>query len=104
MAKIIDITDKLNFEEKPKIKIKNEEFEVNDSAITVLKVLPKLDGEIKNSVVNEMFEMLFSKKDREKIEALNLNFTDFSTLVFEAMSLVAGKPEDEGETQTPATT
>lgn len=103
MAKIIDITDKLNFEEKPKIKIKDEEFEVNDSAITVLKVLPKLDGEIKNRVVNEIFEMLFSKKDREKIEALNLNFTDFSTLVFEAMTLVTGNQE-KGETQTPATT
>ena len=39
MSRIIDITEKLNFDEKPKIKIKDKTFEVNDSAVTMLKIL-----------------------------------------------------------------
>ncbi len=103
MAKIIDITDKLSLE-KTKIKIKDEEYEVDDSAVTVLKILPKFDGKVENKAINEVFEMLFSEKDKEKIKALNLNFKDFSTLVLEAISVITGEINNEGETQTPATT
>ena len=38
MSKIIDITDKLNFEERPQIKIKDTVVNVNDDAISMLKV------------------------------------------------------------------
>ena len=39
MAKIIDITDKLKFEENPKLVIKGEEFEVNTDAATVIEII-----------------------------------------------------------------
>ena len=39
MGKIIDITEQLNFESKPKIKIKNVTIEVDDSAPTALKLM-----------------------------------------------------------------
>ena len=42
MAKIIDITDKLNFEQKPQIKIKDTVLTVNDEAVALLEILPKL--------------------------------------------------------------
>lgn len=104
MSKVIDITDKLNFEEKPKLKVKDKEFEVNDSAVTMLKILPKLKGDVTPEIINELFEFLFTEKERTKIEKLNLNFKDFSTFVMEAVALVAGVEETEGETATPATT
>ena len=36
MSKIIDITDKLNFEEKPIIKVKDVEIKANNDAVTML--------------------------------------------------------------------
>ena len=39
MAKIIDITDKLNFEQKPQIKIKDTVLTVNDEAVALLEIL-----------------------------------------------------------------
>lgn len=106
MAKIVDITDKLNFDEKPKIKIKGEELEINDSATAMLKILPKLRNNPTLDDVNEMFEMLFSEKDRKKIEKLNLNFENFKIFIAESVRIVSGADEEdpEGESQTPATT
>lgn len=46
MAKIIDITDKLNFEQKPQIKIKDTVLTVNDEAVALLEILPKLNGNV----------------------------------------------------------
>lgn len=39
MSKVIDITEKLNFEENPKLKIKDAEIEVNTDATTVLTLM-----------------------------------------------------------------
>ena len=36
MAKIVDITEKLDFEQKPQIKIKGDTLTVNNEAVTVL--------------------------------------------------------------------
>ena len=52
MSKIIDITDKLNFEQKPQIKIKDTVLTVNDEAVALLEILPKLNGNCK--FVNEI--------------------------------------------------
>lgn len=37
MSKVVDITDKLNFEESPKLVIRGELYTVNDSAEAMLK-------------------------------------------------------------------
>lgn len=39
MAKVVDITDKLSFDENPKIKIKGVEYEVNADARTMLEIM-----------------------------------------------------------------
>lgn len=104
MSRIIDITDKLNFDEKPKIKIKDKTFEVDDSAVTMLKILPSLD-DVTPTKLYTIFEMLFDEKARKEIEKMKLNFKDFSQVIMAAVELVAGTVEDnEGETVTPATT
>ena len=98
MAKIVDITEKLSFEENPKIKIKNITCEVNSDAPTMLKLMQIIgDGEsVSPNDVVKMYELIFPEKDREKIDKLKLQFTDFQTLVMSAMSLVTGEVE-QGE-------
>lgn len=108
MSKIIDITDKLNFEEKPIIKVKDVEIKANNDAVTMLKVIALFDNDGKGmSVKNilDIYNLLFDKKNQQKIESLKLSFEDFSTLVVEAAQAVINDNEElEGETTTPATT
>ncbi len=108
MSKIIDITNKLNFEEKPTIKVKDTEFKANNDAVTMLKVVA-LFGENGEGVavkdVLKVYNLLFDEENRKKIESLNLSMEDFSTLIMEsAQVLINGNEEPEGETQTLATT
>lgn len=108
MSKIIDITDKLNFEEKPIIKVKDVEIKANNDAVTMLKVIALFDNDGKGmSVKNvlDIYNLLFDEENQKKIESLKLNFEDFSTLVIESAQMIANKGEEvEGETKTPATT
>lgn len=109
MSKIIDITNKLNFEEKPIIKIKDVKIKANNDAMTMLKVVALFGEngkgvEVKNILA--IYDLLFDEENRKKIEALKLSFEDFSTLIMEsAQSIINnGEEPDEGETATPATT
>lgn len=98
MAKVVDITDKLDFEGNPRIRIKNEDLEVNADAATMLKIMGILgeSDEPGPKEVIRMYELMFPEKERRKIEKLKLNFKDFQTLVFTAISLVGGE-NSQGE-------
>lgn len=102
MSKIVDITDKLNFEQKPQIKIKNKVITVNDNAVTMLKIMPLIESGSAQAAY-DICKSLFSEKDFAEIEALNLNFKDFTTLAQSAVKLVMGVTE-QGEEVTRATT
>ncbi len=105
MSKIIDITNKLNFEEKPKILVKGTEIEVNNDAISFIKTVALFDSEdgVKTSDILSALELLFDEENREKIAKLHLSFADLSTLIRTATELIADE-DSEGEIQTPATT
>lgn len=95
MAKIVDITEKLDFDGNPKIKIKNTEIEVNADAATMLKVMGIL-GDKEEPGVKEvigMYELMFSDEERSKIDKLKLDFKDFTTLVYTAINLINGEDE-----------
>ncbi|WP_418430883.1 hypothetical protein [Blautia sp.] len=98
MGKIVDITDKLEFEENPKLVNKGMELEVNADAATVLKIMGILgeDSNVKPGDIVRMYELIFSDADRRKIDKLKLQFTDFQTLVFSAINLITGE-EESGE-------
>lgn len=108
MSKIIDITDKLNFEQKPIIKVKDVEIEANNDAVTMLKVVALFDGE-ENSVnikdVLTVYNLLFDEENQKKIENLKLSMEDFTTFIIESAQVLmnSGESPDEGETTTPAT-
>lgn len=92
MGKVVDITEKLSFDENPKLKIKNIECEINADAPTMLKLMQligKGDGITPNDVV-KMYELIFNENERKKIDKLKLQFKDFQTLVMTAMGLVTG--------------
>lgn len=94
-AKIVDITEKLSFDENPKIKIKNIICEVNSDAPTMLKLMQVVgqgEGVTAGDVV-KMYELMFSEEDRKKIDKQKLQFKDFQTLVMSAMSIVTGDSE-----------
>ena len=105
MSKLIDITDKLNFEEKPSVRGKNVDLAINNDAVSMLKVAALFeDGNGKSKDVIEMYHLLFDESEREKIEKLKLNMHDFNALISESAKIATGDLTDEGEVQTPATT
>ncbi len=69
MSKIVDITDKLAFDENPKLVIKGKELEVNADAATVLKIMGILgDGDnVQPSDVVKMYELIFGDTVRKLI-------------------------------------
>lgn len=99
MSKVIDITEKLNFEENPKLKIKDETVEVNSDATTVLKIMGVLgNGEDPTPKdLLEMYQLLFSEKDRQTLQKLNLKMKDLTVIIQQAISLVVGETEHAGE-------
>lgn len=105
MSKIIDITNKLNFDERPKLVIKGTEIEVNNDAISFIKAIALFDSEngVSSSDLLSALELLFDEENREKIAKLHLSFVDLSTVIKTATELIADN-DSEGEIQTPATT
>lgn len=96
MAKVINITEQLNFEDKPKLKIKNITIEVDDSATNALKLMEIMSNAGENPTINDLNTMycsMFSESDRAKIDKLSLNINDFSVLINAAMSLITGEQE-----------
>lgn len=105
MSKLIDITDKLNFEEKPIVKVKDTELIINNDAVSMLKVAALFeDGNGKSKDVITMYHLLFEESERAKIEALKLNMHDFNALISESAAIVIDNASDEGEQATPAMT
>ncbi len=105
MARTVDLTQRLTNAGKPTIRIGDITVKVDNSAKTMLKALAAigddLDG-ISPTVMVDIYKLLFSKADRAKIDALDLNFEDWSTLVETALDLVSGE-DAAGEGATPAT-
>lgn len=99
MAKVVDITEKLAFDENPKLKIKDKELEVNADAETVLRIMGVLStpaGDTPKAVM-EMYELIFGEEERKTISELRLQFEDFQTVVFAAVNLITGNDEEQGE-------
>lgn len=95
MSKIIDITNKLDFEESPKLRIRDYEVEVNTDAPTVLKAVALFDGEVTPQKLQDLYMILFPDESREILDSLRLNFKSFRTVIQEAMAMITGvNPED----------
>lgn len=103
MAKRVDITEKLSFDENPRIVVKGKEFEVNADAETVLLIMGGFSEKDSVKASLNAYERMFSEGDRKTINGMKIPFRDLMVIIEEAMNLVIGDSEP-GEAQTHATT
>ena len=98
MAKVIDITEKLTFDESPSLKIKGKVLEVNADAPTMLKVMGLMGGGNPGpKEIVDMYEIMFPEKSRKEIEKMKLGFGDLITVVEAAVDLIIGEENSQGE-------
>lgn len=101
MAKTVDITEKLAFDENPRLLIAGTELEVNADAEAILRLMGVFSkGEDLNSI-NEALHIIFSDKDLKKLQAIKkdgkkLSASSLVEIINEATNLVLGD-EDSGE-------
>lgn len=98
MAKVVDITDKLTFEENPALEIKGKVIEVNADAPTMLKVMG-LMGKDDPGVqeIMDAYQLMFPEKSRKELDKLKLSFRDLIVVVQGAVQLIAGDGDGRGE-------
>lgn len=101
MAKRINITDKLDFEENPVMEIGTLEVEVNADAETMLRLMGVFAEKGDLEAVGEALNLIFKPEDVDAICNLKKNGKKLSakslmTIVQSAMSLVMGENE-QGE-------
>lgn len=100
MAKIVDITDKLSFDEKPNLVVKGKKLEVNDDAPTMLKIMGLLgDDDPSAKSIMEAYEMIFTENAKAAINKMKLSFKDFVVVVQEAVNLITGNEDNGGGEQ-----
>jgi len=108
MEKVIDLTEKLQFDEHPEIRIGKKTLKVNDDAESVLKLMDLAMDEERSEMemIQEGLRLLFSEADLKKLNALHLNFANYTEVFRTAMALATGEDLDEqqGEAETHTTT
>ena len=92
MAKVVNITDKLELEGNPHLVIKDEELEVNADAATMLKIMGKYAEFDPNATtpkdILDLYTLMFPAESQKKIEKLKISFKDLQTVVLEAQKLI----------------
>ena len=102
MAKKIDISEKLNFNENPVIVVEGVELEVNSDAETMLRIMGAFDEENEIRGINKAVTLLFGEEGREKLYSIRrdgrkLSIADFSVIVSNAVEAVMGEAGGEKE-------
>lgn len=95
--KRLDITEKLSFDKKPILVIKDKEVEVDNSAMTVLKIMGLMGDDPTPKDITEAYELLFDTKGRKVIEGLKLDFNGLVTVIQSAITLITDNGEPVGE-------
>lgn len=100
MARKVDITDKLSFEENPSLVIKGKVFEVNADAPTMLKVMGLMSADDPGArEILEAYGMMFPERSKKELERMKLGFKDLIVVVQEAVQLISGVEEPVGGEQ-----
>ena len=104
MAKVIDITDRLDFDQNPVIRIKDTDIEINATAETMLRIMGMIGRVTSNDpeAIMEMTTLLFGKEGLETLLATGIFFKDLLKIIQVAVNLVTGD-DDEGEVETRTT-
>ena len=97
MAKVVDITSKLEFDGNPKLRIKDKEIEVNADAPTMLKVMNLVGDDPTPKEVITLYNLVFPEESRKVLDDMKLNFADLITVVEAAVSVNSGDTDTSGE-------
>ena len=91
MARVVDITDKLSFDENPKLKIRDKEIEVSADAPTLLKVMGLFgNGKPGPKETLEAYNLMFPEESRKEINKMKPMFLDLLIIIQEAVSVATG--------------
>ena len=93
---LYSLTDKLQFDEKPQVEVKGKKLTIDNSAVTVLKLMDTVQNAGELEGARSVLDLLFSDKDKKTIESLNLSIGDYIKLCEVCMDLALGNdPDDE---------
>lgn len=100
---VYNLTDKLQFDADPVIRIRDVELTVKAGAEDVLKLidgLEKLETLDDVKAAGEFLKcepILFAEEDRKKLKGLGLKMPDYMKVLQTAISLATGQDPDEAE-------
>lgn len=97
MARVVDITSKLEFGGNPKLRIKDKEIEVNADAPTMLKVMNLVGDDPTPKDIIELYKLIFPEESRKILDGMKLSFANLITVVEAAVSIISGDTDTSGE-------
>lgn len=91
---VYSLTDKLKFDEQPKVEIQGKVLTINNSAVNVLHLIDVVQtmGEVEGT--KAIVDVLFNAKDKKIIENLNLSMADYTKFCEICMDLAVGNDPD----------
>lgn len=92
---IYNLTEKLKFDEDPKLVIKGTELTIKSDAETVLQLMDVMTQKGEIAAAKEAWDLLLSPADRKKLSALKLKTGDFLMAMKTAVQLAMGGDPDE---------
>lgn len=101
MATVLDITSKLQQEEKV-LKIGGQEFRIDDTKNTVMKAMAAMESTEEGGAagfvaIDKALEILIGKEGAKKLDSMNLNFKNYQNVFIAVMSLASGTSYEEAE-------
>lgn len=98
MARVNNITEKLEFSGNPCLQIRDKKLEVNADAPTILKIMGIMseDGN-QLEQTGRVYELIFPEVSRKELDAMKLSVKDWMTVVEEAINLILEDDTTEGE-------
>lgn len=100
----IDITSKLELETSAILVIEDMELEIRTDTKTALLLMDKLrNGANTREQINEVTAIMFTEESKAKLDAMNLSYKDYKTVIGEAIAVINSE-ESQGEDQTRTTT
>lgn len=90
-----DLTEKLRFDEDPKLVIRDTVLTVRSDAEIVLKLMDVMGQKGEVAGAAEAMELLLSKADQKKLSALRLKLEDYLEVLKAAIQLAMGADPEE---------
>lgn len=94
---LYSLTDKLKFDGKPQIEVNGKILTIDNSAVTVLKLVDTVQNGGELAGAKAVTELLFNEKDRKIIEKLGLSVGDYIKFCEVCMDLALGNDPDQKE-------